>query len=201
MVRKTRIALLSTLSDMHTQPIQYDLAALTAIVNRIGPDLLGVELPLQDWEASRLDQAPVEVRRSLLPLAELSQVVIVPVAPDARQFDDFAPRAGWRAGLARWLGKALQWTQRAANNAEAVHGRLFEGACHTLCMFNEISWDAEARQAWEEQNQVMVDNVLRAARRDPGCRILIAVQCQRVHWLQPRLRRLPDFELVDYRDL
>jgi len=198
---KTRIALLSTLSDMHTQPIQYDLAALAAIVNRIGPDLLAVELPRQDWEASRLDQAPVEVQRSLLPLAELSQVVIVPVAPDPREFNDFAPQAGWRAGLAGWLDNALSRAQRAANNAEAIHGLLFEGVCHTLCMLNEMSWDAEARRAWEEQNQAIVDNILQAARRDPGCRILVAVQCQRIHRLEPRLKKIPDVDLVDYREL
>jgi hypothetical protein len=198
---KTRIALLSTLSDMHTQPIQYDLAALAAIVNRISPDLLGVELSRQDWEASRLDQAPVEVQRSLLPLAELSQVVIVPLAPDPREFNDFAPQAGWRAGLAGWLDRALRWAQRQANSAVAIHAWPFEGACHTLCMLNEMSWDAKARKAWEEQNQAIVDNVLQAARRDPGRRVLIAVQCQRIHWLRRRLKKIPDVDLVDYREL
>ena len=200
-MRKTRIALLSTLSDMHTQPIHYDLAALAAIVKRINPDLLGVELPRADWEASRLDQAPLEVRHSLLPLAELSDVVAVPLAPDIRQFNDFAPRTGWRAGLARQLDWALQWAQRMANNAEAIHALPFESVCHTLCHLNEMSWDAEARRAWEEQNQAMLSNILQAARRDPGRRMLVAVQCQRVHWLKPRLKKVPDIELVEYREL
>ena len=97
---KTRLALLSTLSDMHTQSVQYNLAALAAIVDQIAPDLLCVELPQYDWESGNLAQSPVEVQRSLLPLAELSEVVVVPVAPDARQFDDFAPQTGWRGDLA-----------------------------------------------------------------------------------------------------
>jgi len=198
---KTRLALLSTLSDVHTQPIQYDLAALGAIVEQVAPDLLCVELPRYDWESGNLAQAPVEVQRSLLPLAELSDVVIVPVGPDARRFDDFAPMSGWRGQLAQRLSGALRKAQRVANNAEAVHAMLFQSVCHTLCLLNEMSWDAEAQRAWDEQNQDMLDNILQAARRDPGCRILVAVQCQRVHWLQPRLRQLPDFELVDYRDL
>jgi hypothetical protein len=200
-MRKTRIALLSTLSDMHTQTIQYDLAALAKIVNRISPDLLGVELPRQDWEAGRLDQAPVEVQRSLLPLAELSQVVIVPLAPDPREFNDFAPRTGWRARLTGWLERALRWAQRRANSAEAIHAWPFEAACHTLCHLNQLSWDAEARRAWEEQNQGMLDNILQAIGRDPGRRILVAVQCQRIHWLEPRLKKMPDIELVDYGEL
>jgi hypothetical protein len=198
---KTRLALLSTLSETHTQPIQYNLAALTGIVRQVSPDFLCVELPQRDWEMGNLGQAPVEVGRSLLPSAELSDVVVVPVAPDARQFNDFAPKEGWRAGVARRLARALRRAQRAANNAEAIHGMLFASVCHTICALDEMSWDAEARQAWNARNQAMLDNVLQVARRDPGRRMLVAVQCQRVHWLGPRLKRVPDIELVDYRAL
>jgi hypothetical protein len=47
----------------------------------------------------------------------------------------------------------------------------------------------------------MLDNILQIVRRDPGRRMLVAVQCQRTHWLEPRLKRVPDIELVDYREL
>ncbi len=198
---KTRLALLSTLSDMHTQPIQYNLAALTGIVHQVSPDFLCVELPRNDWEIGNLGQAPVEVQRSLLPSAEVSDVVIAPVAPDARQFNDFAPQAGWRAGLARRLARILRRAQRAANKAEAVHAIPFQSVCHTLCLLNEMSWDADARKAWHAQNQAMLDNILQIARRDPGRRMLVAVQCQRTHWLEPRLKKVPDVELVHYREL
>lgn len=198
---KTRLALLSTLSEMHTQSIQYDLAALTGIVNQVSPDFLCVELPRRDWEMGNLGQAPVEVGRGLLPPAEVSDVVVVPVTSDARQFNDFAPRAGWRAGVARWLAQALRRAQRSANKAEAIHNWLFEGVCHILCALNEMSWDAAARRAWHAQNQSVLDNILWVAGRDPGRRMLVAVQCQRIHWLEPRLRRVSDIELVDYREL
>ena len=200
-MRKTRISLLSTLADMHTQPIQYNLTALAGILAQVSPDLLYVEVPQLDWELGRLDQAPVEVQRCLLPLAELSRTVVVPVAPDARQFNDFAPRTGWRARLARWLDRVLRWAQRQANSAEAIHAWPFAGVCHTLCHLSQLSWDAEARRAWEEQNQSMLDNILQAIRRDPSRRILVAVQCQRTHWLELRLKKMPDIELVDYREL
>ena len=41
----------------------------------------------------------------------------------------------------------------------------------------------------------------RIARRDPGTRILVAVQCRRKHWLEPRLRKTPTIELVSYWEL
>jgi hypothetical protein len=198
---KTRLALLSTLADMHTQPIQYNLTALADILTQVAPDLLYVEVPQRDWELGRLDQAPVEVQRSLLPLAELSRTVVVPVAPDTRQFNDFAPRTGWRAGLARWLDQALRWAQRQANSAEAIHAWPFEGVCHTLCHLSQRSWEAAARQAWEEQNQALRANILEAVHHDPGRQVLVAVQCQRIHWLEPRLKKLPDIELVSIRKM
>jgi hypothetical protein len=198
---ETRLALLSTLSDMHTQPIQYNLAALTGIVHQVSPDFLCVELPRSDWERRNFEQASVEVQRSLLPSAEVSDVVIVPVASDLRQFDDFVPQAGWRAGLARRLARTLRRAQRAANKAEAVHALAFQSVCHTLCLLNEMSWDADARKAWHAQNRAMLDNILQIARRDPGRRMLVAVQCQRTHWLASRLKKVPDIELVDYREL
>lgn len=198
---KTRLALLSTLADMHTQSIRYNLAALADILAQVSPDLLYVEVSQRDWELGRLDQAPVEVQQSLLPLAELSRTVVVPVAPDARQFNDFAPRTGWRAGLAGWLDQALRWAQREANSPEAIHAWPFAGICHTLCHLNELSWDTEARQAWQAQNQALLANILAAIHHDPGRRVLMAVQCQRIHWLTPRLKKLADLELVDYREL
>ena len=198
---KTRLALLSTVSGTHTQPIKYNLAALAAIVDQVAPDVLCVELPRNDWETGHLDQAPVELQRSLLPLAELSDVVVVPVAPDARQFDDFAPATGWRGELARRLNGVLRKAQGAASSAEAIHALPFQSVCHALCLLNEMSWDAEARRGWNEQNQAMLDDILQAARRDPGRRVLVAVQCQRTHWLAPRLKRVPDIELADYGEL
>jgi hypothetical protein len=198
---KTRLALLSTLSDMHTQSIQYNLAVLTKIVDQVAPDLMCVEMPQNEWETGNLEGAPLEVQHSLLPLAELSQVVVIPVAPDTHQFNDFAPKTGWRARLAHGLDQALRRAQRTANSPEAIHAWLFEGICHTLCILNELSWDVKARQAWVAQNQSILDNILQAVRRDPGRRMLVAAQCQRIHWLEPRLKQALDIELVDYREL
>lgn len=49
--------------------------------------------------------------------------------------------------------------------------------------------------AWLERG------VLGCIHRDPSRRILVAVQCQRTHWLELHLKKMPDIELVDYREL
>ncbi len=201
MIPPTRLALLSTLAETHAESIRYNFKALAALVAHLAPDLLCIELPQSQWEAGVLAQSPPEVQRSLLPTAELTDTVIVPIAPDVRQFNDFAPRRGWRGQLSRRLYAALQKAQRTANSAEAIHAAMFQNVCHTLCLLNEINWTAEARRAWHAQNHAMLENILHAAQRDPGRRILVAVQCQRLHWLEPRLKKMPEIELVNYQDL
>jgi hypothetical protein len=166
---------------MHTQPIQYNLATLANILTQVAPDLLYVEVPQHDWELGRLEQAPVEVQRSLLPLAELSRTVVVPVAPDTRQFNDFAPRTGWRARLARWLDQALRWAQRQANSAEAIHAWPFAGVCHTLCHLSQWVGTPGGEHGRTKPGDARQYPAGYPARPQPPH--LVAVQCQRTHWL------------------
>jgi len=201
MTPKTRLALLSTLAETHTQSIQYDLTTLANIVEALNPDLLCVELPRQNWEAHDLTRASVEVRESLLPAAALTDVVVLPVAPDTRQYSDFTPNQGWRGRLAQAMSRALIKAQRAANNIDAIHAMTYQNVCHTLCLTSELFWTAEARREWHTQNEKLLANILQAIRQDPGRRVLVALQCQRIHWLEPKLEDHPDIILVDFRQL
>lgn len=55
---------------------------------------------------------------------------------------------------------------------------------------------------WNSQNRAIAENILQAVRRDPGRRVLAAVQCQRIHKLEPLLKWHSDLlELVHYQDL
>jgi hypothetical protein len=199
---RTRLALLATLSDLHHEPVSYDLTSLRAIVTELAPDLLCAEITRQMWEGGDLSQAAVEVREALALVVEATDVVLVPVAPDAHRFADFAPEAGWRRGLVQVIDRALRWGQLRADTPEAINGRLFEAFCHPLCRLTERSWTAEQRIAWDEQNRIIVDNIMRAARRDAGRRILVAVQCQRIHKLEPLLKEYgEELEIVEFSKL
>lgn len=198
----TRLALLGTMSDLHREPVAYDLARLSAIVADAGPDLLCAEITRATWEGGDLTSAAFEVRAALAPVVAATDVVLIPVAPSPERFDDYRPEQGWRAGLVRNLDRLLRWGQRQANTAEAVNGRLFGAFCHTVCALTEASWSDKARAAWQAQNEALAGNVLQAVRRDPGRRVLVAVQCQRVHRLEPLLRQHRDeVTLVHYGDL
>lgn len=200
----TRLAFLATISDLHRQPVSYDLACLRDLVIRLTPDLLCAEITRKMWEGGDLSQAALEVREALAPAVAATDVVLVPVAPNGNRFADFAPRAGWQRGMVRAFDRILQWGQRRADTPEAINGSWFESFCHSLCLMTEWSWTADKRKAWDEQNEIIAQNIMQVVRRDSGRRILVAVQCQRIHKIEPLLKQFAgedEIEFVDYWEL
>lgn len=201
-LQRTRLAILGTLSDLHCEPLPYDIAALRHLVIELAPEILCAEITTGTWEAGDLRSAEVEVREALAPVVAVTDTVLIPVAPSEHRFLDFFPRAGWRWSLIQILERLLRWGQRRAGTPEAVNGLLFGVFCHTLCGLIESLWTEEARAAWEAQNRTIAENIGQVIRRDPGRRVLVAVQCQRMHQLLPLLRRYGNvLEIVRYRDL
>ena len=199
---ETRLALLATLSELHREPIAYDLQCLRDLVVELAPDLLCAEITRVMWEGGDLSAAAVEVRDALAPIVASTDTVLVPVSPSANRFHDFAPDGGWRRDLVHTYDRILRWGQQRAGSPEAVNGRLFEAFCHPLCVLTEMTWTAEKRAAWNVQNEQIAQNVLRAVGRDPGRRVLVAVQCQRIHKLEPLLEAgASQIKLVNYWEL
>ncbi|MBI5030328.1 MAG: hypothetical protein HZB51_07360 [Chloroflexi bacterium] len=197
---KTRLALLGTLAELHTQPIRYDLAELARIVSETQPDLLGVEIARDEFERGDLATAPLEVREALIPIARRSDTVIAPIGA-ASSNELRAPQSSVRAGVIRALDAMLNGLQRTANDARHVNSAMVSHACGIICSMEELTCGARGRHAWEETNATMLSNIIAMAQRDPSTRILVAVQCRRKHWLQAKLRKSTDIELVNYWEL
>lgn len=199
---KTRLAFLSTIGDLHATPLRYDLACLRTLIAEIAPDLLCAEISRLAWESHNLASVTLEVREALIPVASTSNIVLIPVAPSPEQFSGNLSLPEWRQRLVRTFDQALQWGQRQANGPEGIHSPAFETFCHSVCALTEMIWTTAERAAWKAQNEALAANILRAVRRDPGRRVLAVVQCQRVHTLEPILKRHHDLiEHVPYKDL
>jgi len=199
---QTRLAILGTMSDLHRQPISYDLNSLRKILADVGPDLLCAEITVEDWEQDDFSKAAVEVREALAPVVASTDIVLIPVAPSPEQYTDFAPDSGWRGRLVRTFDRLLRWGQIQADDAPTVNGPWFGAFCHTVCWITESFWSARDRAAWERQNQELADNIVRAVQRDSGRRVLVAVQCQRLHRLMPLLKAHNDLlKIIPYQNL
>lgn len=199
---KTRLALLSTIGPLHLESISYDLDCVRSILLTVSPDILCAEIVQSDWEENDLTKASVEVRAVLAHTTRLMDTVLVPIAPSSKMIEEFSAPPGWRRDVTRALDRFLTWGQRLADNSKAIHEPMFETFCHTVCVLTEMTWSASERAAWEAQNIELADVILAAIRRDPGCRVLVAVQCQRIHNIEPVFRKFPnELELVNYWEL
>lgn len=203
-VKNSRIAMLGTMAEMHQEIPGYDLRVLQRLVKEIQPDLLLAEIHPDDWHASRLNQLSIEYREALVPLSRRTDIVIVPVSGSRGwELADLQGKgvSGLRAIAVRLLNGQLRWMQRLASGPGALNSEWFGWMCDHTCSL--IAWicGPQVQRAWDQSNQVMVDNVRAATRRDPGRRVLLTVDCRRRHRLERALRRLPDVEFVDYRHL
>ena len=199
---QTRLAILGTMSDLHRQPISYDLNCLQNVVAALSPDLLCAEITQEAWERSDLSRVSLEVRDALAPVIASTDIVLIPVAPTPKQYADFTPDSGWRRRIVRNFDRLLRWGQIQANDVKSINGFGFGAFCHTVCMLTELFWTKNDRAAWEKQNRELTENIVRAVQRDSGRRVLVAVQCQRLHRLIPLLQAHNNlFKIVRYQDL
>ncbi len=199
---RTRLAILRTMGALHGESLRYDLEALQAIVFQLAPDLLCAEITREAWEQGDLSGTTLEVREALAPVIALTDTVLVPVAPSANQFSDFRAPPGIRRSLASQFERLLRFGQRSARTPEGIHGPAFELFCHTVCALEEMTWAEADRDAYRDHTEGMAGNILEAVQRDPGGRVLVVVQCQWHHTLEPLLEQAAAWlELVDYRDL
>jgi len=201
---KSRVAVLGTLAELHQEPIRYNLNALRRLVKELQPDLLCAEIHPNEWQAGDLSQLPPEYREALVPLSRRTDIIIVPVSGSNKR-ELVAPRGQrWlrlRTWIVRLLNGQLRLMQRLANGPQTINSGGFGLLCDGMCSFTAWVCGPEARRAWDESNQALLDNILTAVRRDPGRRVLVTVDCRRRHRLEHSLRHIPEVELVDYRQL
>ena len=199
---QTRLAILGTMSDLHRQPISYDLKCLQKIVADVSPDLLCAEITREDWERDDLSKAALEVREALAPVIASTDIVLIPVAPTSMRYADFTPNSGWRRSLVQAFDQILRWAQIRADDARKINASSFGAFCHTICWLTESLWSAKDRHLWEKQNEELAENIIAAVKRDSGRRVLIAVQCQRLHLLISLLNQHKDLvNIVAYENL
>ncbi len=202
---RTRVALLGTIGHLHAEPLKYDLRRLRVVVEEIEPDLLGVEADPLAWATGDLCSSPLEVREALVPATWRIDTVVVPLGGGA--MCGYAPpedghAVGFRSALVRALDNFLMALQRRADGPEDIAAPHFQHVCELVCAMEAAASTAESRLTWERTNAEILDNVITTIRRDPGRRLLVAVQCRRLHWLELQLRRRrSEIQLVPLRAL
>lgn len=196
-MERTPVAVLGTLADFHREPIPYNLAALIRLVTDLKPDLLCLDMTPEQWQRRAFAELPPEYQEALLPLAHQTDIVVVPVAGDHPPDVPAAP--GWRGQFLDVLWGWLAILHRHAPSPDAVNG----GWRHWVAdeLYRVIGWLADMHRDWKIHTEHLTQQVLTLARRDPGCRVLVAVNVRYCHHIRHALKRYPEVQVVPYTEL
>ena len=208
----TPVAVVGTLAEFRSEPTPYDLAALVDFVRTIGPDLLCLDMTLEQWQRRDFGGLPPEYRDALLPLAHQTDIVVVPIGDGAGSEGSSSgtPTAG-PAGPRSWLFVRLRALvgslQRGAQSPVAVD----RGVRHWMAegVYHVMDWlrggsdvhGGSALHASAVHREALAERVADLARRDSGRRILVVVNARYCHYLRSALGRRSEVRLVRHTEL
>jgi len=195
----TLIAVLGTLAEFHETPLPYDLNALVALVAKINPDLLCLDITLDQWQRQDFGRLPPEYGEALLPLAAQTDMVVVPVGGEQQM-----PRAvaeGWRGAVIGWARTALSWLQAGASGPDTINQGWRHEAGNMLYTLTRRMAGHDVNHAYHAHIEQVSEAVLRVARNNPGNRILVVTNIQYCHHIRPLLRKQDDIQVKIYKEL
>ena len=196
---RTAVAVLGTLTEFHPEPLPYNLKALVKLVTRLQPDLLCLDITPDQWQRRDFADLPSEYREGLLPLAQQTDIVVVPIG-EAQPLEE--PTAtGWRGRIIALLRRGLIWLQHTSPDPAAIN----QGWRHHVAneLYDTIAWlgGQDVRHLWHAHTAYLTQRILDTARRDPGCRLLVVVNVRYCHHIRPALKKYPEIDTVSYLQL
>ena len=200
---------LDTLHQMHAEVPVYDNTALGRAIERLRPDVLCVELQPDDLSARPPEQTKQEYPAVIYPLIDRRHVRVYAMEPAEPLYDTLL--APYRANTvafnrhepaqAKAFGQYVdglyavlkaRWTSPAAVNDEVTDAAL--RAKHAL---QEALMGPAERAGWEAWNGHFLEVIQRAARENPGRRIVVLVGAEHGYWLRGHLLHAPGVVLLD----
>jgi hypothetical protein len=199
MMEPTKVAVLGTLAEFHSEPIPYDLVALVRLVADVSPDLLCLDITPEKWQARDFNDLTPEYRDALLPLAHQTDIVVAPIACENPPQEPTA--GGWRGRLITRFRRWLATIQRTAPGPAAVNQGWRHEVANLLYHLIATLAGGRAFQEWETHRNYLIKQVLELADRDPGRRILVVVNVRHCHHIRPALKKDPNVQVVLYSEL
>jgi len=190
---------LGTLAEFHQEPLPYDLEALVKLVADINPDLLCLDITLEQWQQQDFSHLSEEYSQALLPLAAQTDIVVVPIGGE--QAMPRATAVGWRGVLIRWARKLLGWIQSGAPGPNAINQGWRHDLGNVLYGLTRFLTGHNVAHAYHAHIESLTQAALGVAQNNPGSRILVVTNIQYCHHIRPRLREHPEVQVNSYQEL
>lgn len=202
-----RIIVLATLHSLHAEVPGYGFEALGDAVQRLKPDVLCLEVRPRDLHERGPERIKQEYPRIIYPLIAqhhyrlyalepsepLYGEIVKPYAVAEHRFEKEHPRRAktFDAYADAALGVLeTYWTSPERVN-DAVTDAVFAGK-HAL---QQAMIGPGERAGWQAWNRHFLKVITRAARENPGKRIVALVGVEHAYWLRLHLKGLPGIDL------
>lgn len=200
------VAVVGTLAEFRRDPVPHDLADLVRFVAAINPDLLCLDVSLDQWLRRDFGGLPLEYRDALLPLAAQTDIVVIPIGDEPETTDRAEGNEIKPGRLKGWLRRQLRGAiarlaRRARTPVSVGEGLRHLFVEHLLHLLDLIEGGRHARRHARAHREALTGRILELAQRDPARRVLVVVNARHCHKLRRTLRRRPQVALVHYSNL
>jgi hypothetical protein len=204
-----KIIVLDTLHQMHAEVPAYGNATLGRIIEKLKPDVLCVELQPDDLTSRPPEKTKQEYPAVIYPLIDrhryrvyamepaepLYTTLLTPYRGNTDAFDTRQPaRADAFGKYSDGLYAALKahWTSPATVNDATT-----DAAFRAKHLLQEALMGPGEHVGWEAWNSHFLEVIQRAARENPGRRIVVTVGAEHGYWLRDHLRNAAGVTLLD----
>jgi hypothetical protein len=195
------VIVLSTLHQFHETNKGYSFADLSRTIERIKPDVLAVELTPDALKNRTEQKTKREYPNSVFLLIDKHGYTAIPLEPDEPEYSrligilkesnaEIGKNAPQKAEAFNVYSKQLyeylfaKWTDAAAVNSPATDA-MFE----VKHKFQNALFGEKEETVWNSWNSHFLKQVLTAASKHPGRRVLVLVGVEHAYWLRDRLRK------------
>ena len=209
----SEVVVLCTLHQMHEQTAFYSYSELSNDIERLQPDILAVELTGQDLKEKSDQITKREYQNSVYPLLRKHAWATLALEPSD-------PSRSELIGLLRQSEESLQKSSPQKDEAfDAYTDTVFKyllSEWHSPAdvnaswtdrvlavkhQFQDAVYGPKEAEGWEGWNQHFLQQILGAAKQNPGKRIVVIVGVEHGYWLRGHLRDQAGVELRDTESL
>lgn len=204
-----RVIVLATLHGLHDKVPAYGFDVLGRTIERLQPDVLCLEVQPADLELRSPERVKQEYPRTIYPLADRHHYKLYAMEPAEPLFSRIvkpyiaatqvfqARHAAQAEAFGAYADRGLDvlvayWATPARVNDAVTDAVL--AAKHAL---QQALIGPGERVGWQAWNRHFLDVIVRAARENPGRRIVVTVGVEHAYWLRGQLRGKPGIVLED----
>ncbi|MGE5927164.1 MAG: hypothetical protein ACM357_07415 [Gemmatimonadota bacterium] len=208
----SEVYVLATLYQRHDSTPAYDHATLRALIERIAPDVVVLDVSPTELREQSVHPSKREYPEVIFPLVRERGLRAYAGEPDEPEFTRIVQGLGAALGQFRSAHPGAAAADRAYQEATFralahlwrtpadVNGALTDQLLAARRAYQDRVAGPEVAEAWRRWNEHAVAIVRQAQRENPGGRILVLVGVENCARLRASLARLPELRVVDMEE-